>query len=78
MGIWTDELDKTWLEELVHQAVVLGNKSNSGFKKEAWTALKSRYDTIKGMYGVVVKLANSSGWDGVIKVPCQMLVNNVG
>ncbi|KAF0712191.1 hypothetical protein AaE_012091, partial [Aphanomyces astaci] len=33
MGIWTDELDKTWLEELVHQAVVLGKKSNSGFKK---------------------------------------------
>ncbi|RHZ00815.1 hypothetical protein DYB35_006275 [Aphanomyces astaci] len=78
MGIWTYELDKTWLEELDHQVVVLGKKSNSGLKKEAWTAvlktlnnahnldrtmvqLKSRYDTIKGMYGVVVKLANSSG-----------------
>ncbi|RHY99995.1 hypothetical protein DYB37_012651 [Aphanomyces astaci] len=78
MGIWTDELDKTWLEELVYQAIGMGKKSHSGFKREAWSEvlkklnnthnlertmaqLKSRYDTIKGMYGIVLKLANSSG-----------------
>ncbi|KAH9108082.1 hypothetical protein LEN26_005660 [Aphanomyces euteiches] len=35
MGIWTDDLDKTWLKELVHQAIVLGKRSHSGYKKEA-------------------------------------------
>ncbi|KAH9078135.1 hypothetical protein Ae201684P_019234 [Aphanomyces euteiches] len=38
MGIWTDDLDKTWLKELVHQAIVLGKRSHSGYKKEAWQA----------------------------------------
>ncbi|RHY81492.1 hypothetical protein DYB37_006785 [Aphanomyces astaci] len=39
MGIWNDELDHTWLEELVYQSSVLGKKSNSGYKKEAWVAV---------------------------------------
>ncbi|CAK4645709.1 unnamed protein product [Aphanomyces euteiches] len=38
MGIWNDELDKAWLKELVHQAIVLGKRSHSGYKKEAWIA----------------------------------------
>ncbi|KAG9410810.1 hypothetical protein AC1031_018833 [Aphanomyces cochlioides] len=38
MTLWTDELDTIWINEMIHQANVLGKRSNSGFKKEAWTA----------------------------------------
>ncbi|KAF0708874.1 hypothetical protein AaE_013060 [Aphanomyces astaci] len=90
MGIWTDELDMTWLQELVYQVTVLGKKSNSGYKKEAWVAvldklnrahrqalkmsqLKSRHDIVKGMYGVLSKIVNSSGmgWESeTCRVQC--------
>ncbi|ETV67532.1 hypothetical protein H257_16263 [Aphanomyces astaci] len=36
MTPWTQELDQVWLNEMIHQANVLGKRSNSGFKKEAW------------------------------------------
>jgi hypothetical protein len=36
MGIWTDDLDIVWLKELVHQAIVVGKRARSGYKKEAW------------------------------------------
>ncbi|RHZ25221.1 hypothetical protein DYB37_005650 [Aphanomyces astaci] len=91
MGIWTDELDVTWLKELVYQVTVLGKKANSGYKKEAWTVvlsklnrshnvalkmsqLKSRHDIVKGMYGVLSKIVNSSGmgWESeTCRVQCQ-------
>ncbi|KAH9132294.1 hypothetical protein AeRB84_021255 [Aphanomyces euteiches] len=35
---WTDDKDATWLKELYHQVHVLGKRSDSGFKKEAWNA----------------------------------------
>ncbi|CAK4685840.1 unnamed protein product [Aphanomyces euteiches] len=38
MTLWTEELDKIWLNEMIHQAHVLGKTSNTGFKKEAWRA----------------------------------------
>ncbi|CAK4898342.1 unnamed protein product [Aphanomyces euteiches] len=38
MTLWTQELDQVRLNEMIHQANVLGKRSNSGFKKEAWPA----------------------------------------
>ncbi|CAK4181663.1 unnamed protein product [Aphanomyces euteiches] len=38
MTLWTQELDQVRLNEMIHQANVLGKRSNSGFKKEAWAA----------------------------------------
>ncbi|ETV90090.1 hypothetical protein H310_15079, partial [Aphanomyces invadans] len=42
MGIWCDDMDKTWLEEMVYQVVILGKKARSGFKKEAWSAVLAK------------------------------------
>ncbi|CAK4245088.1 unnamed protein product [Aphanomyces euteiches] len=45
MGIWSHQLDITWLEELVYQIRVLGKKVNSGYKKEAWSAALTKLNT---------------------------------
>ncbi|ETV90958.1 hypothetical protein H310_14302 [Aphanomyces invadans] len=60
MGLWTDDLDVTWLKELVHQAIVLGKQHGQEIPLTL-QQLKSRHDTIKGSYSVIAKIVNSSG-----------------
>lgn len=33
---WTDKMEETLIEALVHQVVVCGKRADSGYKKEAW------------------------------------------
>ncbi|RLO05139.1 hypothetical protein DYB28_009058 [Aphanomyces astaci] len=56
MGIWTDELDKTWLEELVYQAVVMGKKSHSGFKREAWSEVLKKLNNTHNLERTMAQL----------------------
>ncbi|RHY60489.1 hypothetical protein DYB38_004383 [Aphanomyces astaci] len=46
MTIWNDELDAVWINEMIHQANVLGKRSNSGFKKEAWATALSKLNAV--------------------------------
>ncbi|KAG9414269.1 hypothetical protein AC1031_013465 [Aphanomyces cochlioides] len=39
---WSDEKDITWMRELIHQVHVLGKRSDSGYKREAWLAAVSK------------------------------------
>ncbi|KAG9409831.1 hypothetical protein AC1031_020137 [Aphanomyces cochlioides] len=48
MTLWTEELDKIWLNEMIHQAHVLGKTSNTGFKKEAWRAALEKLNAVPG------------------------------
>ncbi|KAF0702399.1 hypothetical protein AaE_015961 [Aphanomyces astaci] len=44
MTLWTQELDQVWLNEMIHQASILGKRSNSGFKKEAWVESLKKFN----------------------------------
>ncbi|KAH9153699.1 hypothetical protein AeRB84_004094 [Aphanomyces euteiches] len=35
---WSEDKDRTWMKELIHQVHVLGKRSDSGYKREAWVA----------------------------------------
>ncbi|KAH9143569.1 hypothetical protein LEN26_005052 [Aphanomyces euteiches] len=48
MTLCTDELDSVWINEMIHQANVLGKRSNNGFKKEAWAAVLTNLNSIPG------------------------------
>ncbi|KAH9117254.1 hypothetical protein AeMF1_008950 [Aphanomyces euteiches] len=48
MTLWTDELDTIWINEMIHQANVLGKRSNCGFKKEAWLSALAKLNDHPG------------------------------
>ena len=35
---WNGDQDLCWIKEMVHQAVSLGKRAQTGFKREAWDA----------------------------------------
>ncbi|CAK4186151.1 unnamed protein product [Aphanomyces euteiches] len=49
MTIWNDVLDKIWIDELLHQANVLGQRSDTGFKKCAFLAALSKLNQSPGL-----------------------------
>ncbi|RQM25153.1 hypothetical protein B5M09_010323 [Aphanomyces astaci] len=45
-AVWNEERDATWLTEMIHQVVVLGQRAHSGFKKEAWKAALDKLNSV--------------------------------
>ena len=49
MTIWSDALDTIWIDELIHQANVLGQRSDTGLKKAAFTAALVKLNRAQGL-----------------------------
>ncbi|CAK4476952.1 unnamed protein product [Aphanomyces euteiches] len=49
MTIWNDDLDKIWMDELINQANVMGQRSDSGFKKAAFMAALAKLNKAPGL-----------------------------
>ncbi|KAG9408297.1 hypothetical protein AC1031_021537 [Aphanomyces cochlioides] len=49
MTIWNDYLDAIWLNELLYQVNVLGQRSDTGFKKSAFSAALSKLNHTPGL-----------------------------